>query len=548
LTCGPVWLLWRCPEEARGTKGARPCSAASNPPARAGTSSVVENHREGRKTRQKVVCTLGRLDRLEAAGDLDSLAKSLARFSNKVRIVEGHRSGRLRAGTVRKTGPAIVTERLWRDLGIGRVIEGELRGRKFKFSVERAVFLTVLHRLFAQGSDRAAEKWKRDYRIEGAEDLSLHHLYRAMAWLGEEKDSVEEALFAETRDLFTELDMVFFDTTSIYFEGRGGETLGQYGHSKDHRPDLKQMVVGAALDGEGRPVSCEMWPGNKADAKALVPAIDRMRERFGITRATVVADRGMISKGTISEIEARKLGYILGARMRSVNEVRREVLSRAGRFREVRGNLRVKDVTVSGRRYVVCLNPEEARKDRADREAILASLEGALKKGAKSLVGNKGCRRYLRVERGPVEIDRAKAKEEARYDGKFVLRTNLKLAGSEVAVKYKELWRVERAFRTVKSVLETRPIYHKRDEAIRGHVFASFLALVVMHEMGRRLAAKGLRLEWEDVKRDLEALSEVEVFEGNDAYWLRTEFVGVTGKVFQAVGIAAPPAVRRADA
>jgi transposase len=505
---------------------------------------VAESFREGRKVRQRVVCTLGRLDELQAEGNIDGLMKSLARFADRVRIVEGHRSGRLRAGDMRRIGPALVVERIWSRLGLDRVIEDELRDRKFGFPVERAVFLTVLHRLFAQGSDRAADKWKRDYRIEGADDLSLHHLYRAMAWLGMNKDSVEEALFDSTRDLFTELDMVFFDTTSIYFEGRGGDTLGRYGKSKDHRPDLKQMIVGAALDGEGRPVSCELWPGNRTDAKALLPAVDRLRGRFGIGRATLVADRGMISKGTISELEGRKLGYILGARMRSVNEVRLDVLSRAGRFRSVRDNLRVKEVVVKGRRYVVCMNLDRAKKDKADREAILASLEGALKKGAKSLVGNRGYRRYLKVERGSVGIDRAKAKEEARYDGKFVLRTNLKLDAGEVAVKYKELWRVERAFRTVKSVLETRPIYHKRDETILGHVFCSFLALVVMHEIDSRLAAKGLELEWEDVKQDLEALAEVEVFEGEGRHWLRTELRGVAGKVFSACGVRIPAMVR----
>lgn len=512
---------------------------------------VVESFREGRKVRQRVVATLGRLDRLQAEGNIDGIVKSLSRFALKVRLVEGHKSGRLRAGRVTKIGPAIVVERLWRELGIGRVIEGELKRRKFGFPVERAVFLTVLHRLFASGSDRAADRWKHDHSIrgvnDGSADISLHHLYRAMAWLGETKDAVEGALFAATRDLFTELDMVFFDTTSIYFEGEGGETLGSHGHSKDHRPDLKQMVVGACLDGEGRPISCEMWPGNRSDAKALVPAIDRLRERYGIRKATVVADRGMISKRTISDLEKRDLAYILGARMRSVNEVRREVLARAGRYREVRPNLRVKDVSVEGRRYVVCLNPEEAGKDRADREAILASLEGALKKGAKALVGNKGYRRFLRVERGSVSIDRVKAKEESRYDGKYVLRTNLALDAGEIALKYKQLWRVERAFRTVKSVLETRPIYHKCDATIMGHVFASFLALVVMHELDARLAAKGYRFEWEDVKRDLEALSEVEVFEGESAHWLRTEFAGCASKVFSALGIAAPPTVRGAD-
>jgi transposase len=509
---------------------------------------VVESFREGRKVRQRVVATLGRLDRLQAEGNIDGIVKSLSRFALNVRLVEGHKSGRLRAGAVTKIGPAIVVERLWRELGIGRVIEAELRGRKFGFPVERAIFLTVLHRLFAQGSDRAADKWKRDHRIEGADDLSLHHLYRAMAWLGREKEAVEESLFASTRDLFTELDMVFFDTTSIYFEGAGGETLGGHGHSKDHRPDLKQMVVGAALDGDGRPVACEMWPGNKSDAKALVPAMDRLRKRFGITKATVVADRGMISKETIADLETRGLGYILGARMRSVNEVKRDVLSRGGRYRTVRENLRVKEVIVEGRRYVVCENPAQARKDKADREAILASLEDALKKGAKSLVGNKGYRKYLAVERGSVSINRAKAKGEARYDGKFVLRTNVDLPADEVALKYKELWRVEQAFRTVKSVLDTRPIYHKCDETIKGHVFASFLALVVMHELETRLAAKGYMFEWEDVKRDLEALSEVEVFEGEDSYWLRTEFAGVASKVFSAIGIAAPPTVRATDA
>jgi hypothetical protein len=335
---------------------------------------VVESFRDGRKVRQRVVATLGRLDRPQAEGNIDGIVRSLSRFALKVRLVEGHKSGRLRAGRVTKIGPAIVVERLWRELGLARVIDSELRERRFGFPVERAVFLTVLHRLFASGSDRAADRWKRDHRIrgvnDGADSLSLHHLYRAMAWLGDNKDAVEGALFAATRDLFTELDMVFFDTTSICFEGEGGETPGSHGRSKDHRPDLKQMIVGACLDGAGRPVSCEMWPGNRADAKALVPAVDRLRERFGIAKATVVADRGMISKKTVSDLEKRDLAYILGARMRSVNEVTLNVLSRAGRYREVRPNLRVKEVSVEGRRYIVCLDPEEAEKDRADRLSV----------------------------------------------------------------------------------------------------------------------------------------------------------------------------------
>ncbi len=191
----------------------------------------------------------------------------------------------------------------------------------------------MLHRLFAPGSDRAAEKWKDDYAIQGVGDLNLHHLYRAMAWVGEvlpkdpqdgatpfaprtNKDLIEEALFARRRDLFSDLDMVFFDTTSIYFEGEGGETIGQWRHSKDHRPDLKQMVVGMVLDQQGNPLCSELWPGNTADVKSLVPIVERLKSRFGIGSVSIVADRGMISAETLEEVEKREWKYILGVRMR----------------------------------------------------------------------------------------------------------------------------------------------------------------------------------------------------------------------------------------
>ena len=158
-----------------------------------------------------------------------------------------------------------------------------------------------------------------------------------MRWLGEVKDSVEEALFLSRQDLFSDLSLAFFDTTSLYFEGAGGESLGQYGNSKDHRPDLKQMVMGAVLTGEGRPVCCELWPGNQADGTALLPVVDRLRQRFGLRRVCWVADRGMISQKTIEGLEERKLEYILGARMRRQKEVREEVLERGGRYQEVAG-------------------------------------------------------------------------------------------------------------------------------------------------------------------------------------------------------------------
>jgi hypothetical protein len=511
---------------------------------------IVENRWEDGRPRQRVIATLGRLDQLQQSGHLDALLVSGARLSRNVLLLSAHARGQLPSITTRHLGPVLVFERLWLETGCQRVVQQLLEGRRFEFDVERAVFLTVLHRLLNPGSDRAADKWKADYPIEGGDALQLHHLYRAMAWLGEElphdqqagktpfaprcvKDRIEEDLFAHRRDLFTDLRLVFFDTTSISFEGEGGQDIGQRGFSKDHRPDLYQMVVGAVLDGQGRPLCCELWPGNTADVTTLIPVVDRLRTRFGVRRVCVVADRGMISQETIAALERDDRGwqYILGARMRTQNEVKDEVLARAGRYRVVHpprvksddpSPLKVKEVRVDDRRYIVCLNDDEARKDAADREAIVAALREQLRRGDKSLVGNKGDRRYLGGGGADhFRIDEAKVAEDARYDGKWVLRTNTDLESAEVAVQYKQLSVVEQWFRSCKTLLQTRPIYHRCDETIRGHVFCSFLALVLRQELQSRLEARGHEFEWADVIADLDRLQVVEVEQDGKRFLLR---------------------------
>jgi hypothetical protein len=517
------------------------------------------------------------VDELTESGKLDSLAASLLRFSQTLTVVNMHKQGALQAAAAVSIGPTLVFERLWRELGIAETIQDVLADRRFGFQVERAIFLTVLHRLMDPGSDRAAEKWKQDFRIEGAEEIELHQLYRAMGWLGEAvglplpgaapelgvrttKDRIEELLFARRWDLFSSLSVLFFDTTSIYFEGEGGESLGQFGHSKDNRPDPKQMVVGAVLDQEGRPVACELLPGNATDVKLLIPVIKGMQARFAAGSFCVVADRGMISQRTIEALEAPGSGiqYILGCRMRRQKEVRDEVLGACGAegFQEVRFDrqgshkplvLKVKEIRVEDRRYVVCFNPEQAKKDAADRQAIVESLKEKLKQGDKALVGNKGYRKYLKREgdQAVFGIDEEKLNEEALYDGVWVLRTNTSYSAEEVAFQYKQLWMVEQAFRAVKSVLETRPIYHKCDDTIRGHVFCSFLALMLMKELLSRLQAKATSMEWEDIKRDLTALREVEIAANGNRFFLRTELQGSCSQVLKAAGLAVPPTLRR---
>jgi transposase len=527
---------------------------------------IVENRKIKGRVVQRVLVTLGRMDRLHKKDRIETLIRSLSRFSEKALLIVSGQSDV--SASARKIGPALIFERLWKELGIQKVIRGLLSERRFEFDVERAIFLTVVHRLFVSGSDRSCDRWRRDYVIKGVGELSLHHLYRAMAFVGQQiedqtgatpfsprciKDLIEEGIFFERRDLFTGLELVFFDTTSIYFEGEAGEALGQKGHSRDHRPDLNQMVIGVVIDSKGKPVCCEMWPGNTADVRSLIPVIERIRTRFHVGQFCIVADRGMISAETIRELDRKKIAYIFGTRMRKVNEVKRDVLSRPGRYREVRPEgksfkdpapLEVKEVSLNGSRYIVCLNPRQARKDAQDRQAITDSLTEKIKTSPKALIGNKGYRKYLKVDRGSLSIDQDKVEYEARFDGKWVLITNTEFSADQMALKYKELWQVEQVFRDIKSVLETRPVYHQRDENIRGHVFCSFLALVLRKELNRRLEEAGHCFEWADIKQDLKSLQEVLIEDNGKSLALRTECMGTCGKVFQAIGVAIPPTIR----
>ena len=528
---------------------------------------IAHSQRVGGQVRQRVIATLGRLDVLAASGQLERLVRSGARFATQAMVLSAAQDDA--TATVRRIGPALVFERLWTETGCRAVIEAVAKERKHGFALERAIFLSVLHRLMGGGSDLAADRWREDYRIAGAEALELHHLYRAMAWLGEElpaqeqddrtpfaprctKDLVEERLFGHRRDLFSRLDLVFMDTTSLYFEGAGGQTLGRRGHSKDHRPDLCQMILAVLIDGDGRPVCSEMWPGNTADVTTLIPVIDRLRRRFAIGRICVVADRGMISAETVAALEARRLLYLLGTRERTDKVVRDLVLADPApcvpltitrRGHEI--DYEAKAVTVGARHYILCRNHQEAEADAAGRDAILANLERQLARGDKALVGNTGFRRFLKTEgHGHFAIDPSKAEEDAKFDGVFVLRTNTDLDPLAAMLRYKQLWTVEAAFRTAKHLLATRPIFHKLDETIRGHVFCSFLALVLKSELEQRIAALGADGSWSEIRADLDSLTETEIVHDGRRFCVRAAPRPAASLAVRAAGVALPPTVQ----
>ena len=395
-----------------------------------------------------------------------------------------------------------------------------------------------------------------------------------MAWLGEElpekeqdgrtpfaprclKDVVEERLFAHRRDLLTRLDLVFMDTTSLYFEGAGGQTLGRHGYSKDHRPDLRQMILAVLIDGDGRPVCSEMWPGNTADVTTLIPVIDRLRRRFAIGRICVVADRGMISAETMAELEARRLLYILGVRERTDKLVRELVLDDPAPFVPLTINKRGKEIdyeakaVTAGRAALHRLpQPSGGREGRRRARRDPGRLERQLAKGDKALVGNTGFRR-LPQDRSATSTSPStptRSRRTNKFDGIFVLRTNTDLNPLAAMLCYKQLWTVEQTFRTAKHLLATRPIFHKLDETIRGHVFCSFLALVLKKALEERIAALGRAGSWPEIIADLDSLTETEIEHDGKRFVVRSAPRPAASLAVRAAGVALPPTVRDAAA
>jgi len=515
---------------------------------------LVENAREGGRHVQRVIKALGRRDAIENSDLIDGLIASAARHSRRSIVLSSFYRGELPELRRVSIGPDLVFGRLWQETGCRDVLRSLLADRQFGFDVERAIYLTVLHRLMASGSDRHADHWR--LRIPGAEALTLDQAYKAMAWLGEEADgrpmtdAIEEALYRHRQPLFGELSVAFFDTTSLYFEGRGGATLGRRGFSKDFRPQLHQVVLGIVLDGHDRPIASFLWPGNTADVTTLLPVVERLRTWFGIARACVVADRGMISAATIAGLEAQGIDYILGVRERSTVEVRTTVIDDDGvavplTIPRQKGetDLAIKEVVVAGRRYVLCRNEEQARKDADTRAALLAGLQRKLAQGDKALVGNAGYRRFLTDPAGDgFTIDAAKVAADARYDGLFVLRTNTKLSALQVVLRYRNLLAVEQGFLAAKTLLATRPIFHRTDATIRGHIFCTFLALVLRKELMDRLAARHRALpEWQHVVDDLIDLSEIEVEQDGRRALLRTAPGPTIDPLCRAAGVSLPP-------
>jgi transposase len=544
---------------------------------------LAHNHRKGKNTQAEVLVQLGREDRLDMEG-LRRLVGSISRYlDGQGALPAGPDAGdqALQVESSRTLGAVWLLDALWQRLGVAEALAKLLGVRRFGTDVERVLFALVCNRAVDPMSKLGAAEWaSQDAAIPGLGGMDDDQAYRAMDLLVEAdaEAQVQEAVFFAAANLFNlEVDLLFFDTTSTYFERDDAET-GQgafrvYGHSKDHRPDLPQVVIGLAVTREGIPVRVWCWPGNTNDMTVLKQVRDDLRG-WRLGRVVTVVDRGFASDDNLTYLTRAGGHWIAGERLRDGTADVAQVLSRQGRYQQVRDNLRVKEVRLGhgdgARRFILCHNPEQAERDRQQRQQQLAAAQAELeriatlraKAGQAKAAGRSRGRRaasaedHLKVEcalrdhpalgrwlrqtpGGRLVIDRAKVRAEQRLDGKFLLSTSdPDLSAEDVALGYKNLLEAERAFHDLKHTLELRPIWHRLERRIRAHVLLCWLALLLI-----RVAERHTGHTWRRINLELGRLHLVTLAGPAGQVQHTTALTQPQRELYTATGTTPPPRV-----
>lgn len=539
---------------------------------------VAHNRRVNGSTQAEVLLNLGREDQLDVDA-LRRLAASITRFCDGdgggLRL--GEKVGELEVTDSRPVGGAWLLDGLWRALEIDKALAKALGARRFSTDVERVIFALVANRALKPASKLSAAEWaSRDAAIPGLEGMDEDHAYRAMDLLVEAdtEAQVQEAVFFACADLLNvEVDLLFFDTTSTYFERDSADQEGEdgqapfrvYGHSKDHRDDLPQIVIGLAVTRQGIPVRVWCWPGNTSDMSVLREVKDDMRG-WRLGRVITVVDRGFSSDENLAYLTRAGGHWIAGERMRDGSPDVAEALSRQGRYQTVRDNLRVKEVRVGdadgSKRFIICHNPAEAERQRQIREQAIERLQAELdrietlraKKGKKTadthtkaecaLREHRSLGRYLRqTPSGRLKIDRAKINSEERLDGKYLLSTSdPDLSAEDVALGYKNLLEAERGFRDLKGVLELRPIFHRLEHRIRAHILICWLALLLI-----RVAERQTGQTWRRIDTELGRLHLVTLTGPTGTVQHTTTITDAQAAIYNATSVKPPPRITTLD-
>jgi hypothetical protein len=501
----------------------------------------------------RVIHKFGREDQVDREALL-RLVRSIQRFLGGEETLRASTPEGFAFVRAPESGGPHVLDRLWSQLGIGKAIARVAGRGRSRSGAERAIFMMVCQRCLEPASKLEATRWLgRDVVLDGIETVSDDELYRAMDFLLSCSERVQEAVFFSVAHLLNlEVDVIFFDTTSTYFEVEldedagdeeepdGERPLRRLGHSKDHRPDLPQVVIGLAVTREGIPVRVWVWPGNANDQTLIAQVkADLLGWRLG--RAIYVVDSGFSGRDNLRRLRSAGGHYIAGVKLRSGMPETEAALSRQGRYRQIRDNLRVKEVRVgdgdAAERYVVCHNPAEAERDRARRRQRIERIEAELARltsqrqraktkaereaharGECALRDHPTLSRYLRqTTSGRLVLDRAKVAAEERLDGKYLLTTSdPSLSAEDVALGYKQLIEAERSFRDLKGTLLLRPVFHRKDDRIRAHVLICFLALVLV-----RVAETRTGETWRTIRAELGQIRQGH-FRSNDGDFTQT--------------------------
>lgn len=515
------------------------------------------------RSQTRVLYNLGREDALNAEA-LRRLAESLLRVAAPEaleRLRDAPEAAPLRFEWAKEYGGLHALRALWEELGLAEEVGRSCGERPSAAQLAEAAFLIVANRALAPESKLGVhERWLGDVHWPAAEELGLHHLYLALDLLAEEKARLEKEIFFRVADLLSaDVDLVFYDTTSVYFETEEedeGEGPRRRGHSKDDRPGAPQIVVGLAITREGLPVKSWIWPGNTADV-STIEQVKRDLAGWRLNRVVYVADGGMMSQENLTHLARGGSGYIVGVPLRKSKEAA-AVLARPGRFSTVAENLEVKEVAwpppeeepvaEKRRRYVLCRNPEEAKRQKHRRDELLRELEAELKalharkdeehpKAACALLSSRRFGAYLKTgANGKLEIDRAKVAQEEKLDGKWLVITNdASLSAEDVALGYKQLLRVEESFRRLKHGIDIRPVHHRTPERIEAHVFACVLALLL-----ERVAELRTGERWGEIRRQLGRLKMVAYSGPGGRAMQTTEITAEQRKLLQAMNIEPP--------
>jgi transposase len=515
-------------------------------------------HSEKGYSHAEVIHSFGRRDQLDVEA-LKRLVGSLSRFirPEDAQTIEADAQG-LKFVSSRPAGGALLLKGLWKRIGIETCLTEAVKDRAFMTPVQDAVFAMVANRALAPCSKLAVEEWaQKDVYLDIEQPIQVQHLYRSMDFLLEHASVIQEKVFWATAHLLNlTVDLIFFDTTNTYFEMEEPEEseLIAFGKSKHKRDDLPQVTIGLAVTREGIPVRCWVLPGNQNDAKC-VDQVQKDLNDWKLGNVIWAMDRGMTSEENRRNLQRAGGQYILGEKLRGTN-INEEALNRGGRFKLIKENLHIKEVFVgegSGRRrFVIAYNPEQAEHDKHVREKnlerISAELETLDKQSGKTmlkskyaLLAHRSMGRYLKeLKSGSLKIYKAKVKQDEKLDGKYLLSTSdMSLSAEDVALGYKQLMEVERAFRTLKSTLSLRPVYHTKDDRIRSHVLLCWLALLLV-----RIVELETGMTWPKVRTELERLH-LGKFLHKDGHILQyTELTNIQRNILKKLKISTPRRIK----